>query len=47
MSIHNNKFLNEWMILFSIMMPVVVVLTLLTKESPMIITEKDKMNAGE
>ena len=43
MSIHNNKFLNEWMILFSILMPLVVGMTLMTKESPMIITEKDKM----
>jgi len=35
------------MILFSILMPVVVVLTLMTKESPMIITEKDKMKVEQ
>jgi MFS family permease len=43
MSIKNNAYLNDWMILFCILMPVVIVLTLMTKESPMIITEKDKM----
>ncbi len=47
MSIRDNFYLNGWMILFSILMPVVVVLTLLTKESPMIITEKDKMKAEQ
>ncbi len=47
MSIRNNFYLNAWMILFSILMPVVVVLTLMTKESPMIITEKDKMKAEQ
>ncbi len=45
MSIKNNAYLNDWMILFSILMPVVIALTLMTKESPMIITEKDKMKA--
>jgi len=43
MSMKNNAYLNDWMILFSILMPVVIALTLMTKESPMIITEKDKM----
>ncbi len=43
MSIKNNAYLNDWMILFSVLMPVVIVLTLMTKESPMIITEKDRM----
>ncbi|UBM61105.1 MFS transporter [Candidatus Sulfidibacterium hydrothermale] len=43
MSIKNNAYLNDWMILFCILMPVVIALTLMTKESPMIITEKDKM----
>ena len=47
MSIRNNFYLNAWMILFSILMPVVVVLTLMTKESPMIITEKDKMKVEQ
>lgn len=46
MSIKNNAYLNDWMILFSLLMPVVIALTLMTKESPMIITEKDKMKAG-
>jgi len=45
MSIRNNQYLNYWMILFCILMLVVIGLTLMTKESPMIITEKDKMNA--
>ena len=43
MSIKNNAYLNDWMLLFSVLMPVVIVLTLMTKESPMIITEKDRM----
>lgn len=47
MSIRNNFYLNGWMILFCILMPVVVLLTLMTKESPMIITEKDKMKAEQ
>ncbi len=45
MSIKNNAYLNDWMILFCLLMPVVILLTLMTKESPMIITEKDKMKA--
>ena len=45
MSIKNNAYLNDWMILFCLLMPVVIALTLMTKESPMIITEKDKMKA--
>ena len=43
MSIDNNRFLNNWMLLFCILMPMVIVFTLMAKESPMIITEKDKM----
>jgi len=45
MSIKNNYYLNDWMILFSVMMPMVIMSVLMTKESPMIITEKDKMKA--
>ncbi len=45
MSIKNNLYLNNYMILFSVMMFAVVVLVLLTKESPMIITEKDRIAA--
>ncbi len=43
MSIHSNLYLNNYMLLFCILMPLVVGFTLMTKESPMIITEKDKM----
>ncbi len=42
MSMKNNRYINYWMILFSILMPLVIGLVALTKESPMIITEKDK-----
>ena len=45
MSIKNNYYLNDWMILFSVMMPMVIFAVMMTKESPMIITEKDKMEA--
>jgi len=45
MSVRNNRYLNDWMILFSVLMVVVIYLVFMTKESPMIITEKDKMNA--
>ena len=44
MSLYNNAFLNDWMILFSVLMFFVVGMALMTKESPMIITEKDKIN---
>ncbi len=47
MSIDNNRFLNNWMLLFCILMPMVIMFTLMTKESPMIITEKDKMVQAE
>jgi MFS family permease len=45
MSIKNKGYLNDWMILFCLLMPLVVGLVMMTKESPMIITEKDKMEA--
>ncbi len=45
MSIKNKGYLNDWMILFCLLMPLVVGLVMMTKESPMIITEKDKMKA--
>ncbi|MBN2638729.1 MAG: MFS transporter [Bacteroidales bacterium] len=47
MSMHQNKFINTWMISFSILMFIVVGLVLKTKESPMIITEKDKIREAE
>jgi len=43
MSIKNKGYLNDWMILFCLLMPLVVGLVMMTKESPMIITEKDKL----
>jgi len=46
MSIQKARYLNDWMILFSVLMIGVIMLVLKTKESPMIITEKDKMNMG-
>lgn len=46
MSLYNNAFLNDWMILFSVLMFFVVGMALMTKESPMIITEKDKINGA-
>lgn len=46
MSLYNNDFLNDWMILFSVLMFFVVGMALMTKESPMIITEKDKINGA-
>jgi len=45
MSIKNKGYLNDWMILFCLLMPLVVALVMMTNESPMIITEKDKMEA--
>jgi hypothetical protein len=47
MSMRHDKFLNDWMISFSLLMFVVVGLVLMTRESPMIITEKDKIRMGE
>lgn len=47
MSIRHDKYLNDWMISFSLLMFIVVGLVLMTKESPMIITEKDKIRMGE
>jgi len=47
MSIRHDRYLNDWMISFSLLMFIVVGLVLMTKESPMIITEKDKIRLGE
>ena len=46
MSYKNNIFLNHWMIAFCVLIPLVALSVFFTKESPMIITEKDKMNEG-
>ncbi len=43
MNIRNNRYLNYWVILFCILMPVVIALALMPKESPMIMTEEDKI----
>jgi len=45
MSIKNNHYLNPWMIAFCILMPLVALSVFFLKESPMIITEKDKIKA--
>ena len=42
MSIKNNAYLNDFMILFAAIMPVIIFLTFKLKESKMIITEKEK-----
>ena len=47
MSLWHDKYLNAWMISFSLLMFIVIGLVLMTKESPMIITEKDKINRVE
>jgi MFS family permease len=47
MSMRHNHYIHAWMISFSLLMFVVVGLVLLTRESPMIITEKDKIKMGE
>ncbi|MBE0650660.1 MAG: MFS transporter [Bacteroidales bacterium] len=47
MSMRHNHYIHDWMISFSLLMFLVVGLVLMTKESPMIITEKDKIRMGE